>query len=62
MSATMSATATIAVCVVLTLMVFVIDAWAIRRMRQAILQIPRQDPRQDPREDPREDPLDPDIE
>jgi hypothetical protein len=49
-----TATATIAVCVVLTLVVFVIDAWAIRRMRQAILQIPRQDPR--------EDPLDPDIE
>jgi hypothetical protein len=50
----MSATWTIAVCVVLTLVVFVIDAWTIRRMRQAILQIPRQDPR--------EDPLDPDIE
>jgi hypothetical protein len=54
MSATLSATATIAACVVLTLVVFVIDAWAIRRMRQAILQIPRQDPRADP--------LDPDIE
>ena len=53
MSATLSATATIAACVVLTLVVFVIDAWAIRRMRQAILQIPR--------EDPREDPLDPDV-
>jgi hypothetical protein len=53
MSATMGATATIAVCVVLTLVVFVIDAWTIRRMRQAILQIPR--------EDPREDPLDPDV-
>jgi len=58
MSATMGATATIAVCVVLTLVVFVIDAWTIRRMRQAILQIPREDPRQDPREDP----FDPDIE
>jgi hypothetical protein len=57
MSATLSATATIAACVVLTLVVFVIDAWAIRRMRQAILQIPRQDPRQDQREDP----LDPDV-
>jgi len=44
----MSATATIAACVLVTLVVFVIDAWSIRRMRRAILQIPRQDPQEDP--------------
>ena len=40
----MSATATIAVCVLLTLVVFVIDAWNIRRMRRAVLQVNRHDP------------------
>jgi len=49
----MSATATIAVCVLLTIIVFVIDTWSIRRMRDAILQAPVQDPMRHP--------LDPDI-
>lgn len=57
----MSATATIAVCVLLTIVVFVIDTWGIRRMRDAILQTPRQDPMQDPMQDPIQHPPDPDI-
>jgi len=53
----MSATATIAVCVLLTTIVFVIDTWSIRRMRDAILQAPVHDPMHDPMRHP----LDPDI-
>jgi hypothetical protein len=40
----MSATMTIAACVMLTVLVFAIDAWSIRRTRRAILQVPRHDP------------------
>jgi hypothetical protein len=53
----MSATMTIAVCVMLTLLVFAIDAFSIRRERRAILQVPLQDSLQDPLQDP----LDPDV-
>jgi hypothetical protein len=49
----MSATATIAVCVMLTFLVFAIDAWSILRARRAILYVAMQDPLQDP--------LDPDV-
>jgi hypothetical protein len=57
MSATMSATATIAVCVMLTLLVFVIDGWSILRARRTVLEVLRQDPLQDPLQDP----IDPDV-
>jgi len=53
----MNATATIAVCVMLTLLVFAIDAWSILRARRAILQLLLQDPLQDPPQDP----IDPDV-
>jgi len=49
----MNATATIVVCVMLTFLVFAIDAWSIRRERRAILQLPLQGPPQDP--------IDPDV-
>jgi len=57
MSATMSATATIAVCVMLTLLVFVIDGWSILRARRTVLEVLRQDPLQDPLQDT----IDPDV-
>jgi hypothetical protein len=57
MSATMSATATIAVCVMLTLLVFVIDGWSILRARRTALEVLRHDPLQDPLQDP----IDPDV-
>jgi len=57
MSATMSATATIAVCVMLTLLVFVIDGWSILRARRTVLEVLQQDPLQDPLQDP----IDPDV-
>ena len=57
----MSATMTIAVCVMLTFLVFAIDALSIRRERRAILQVPLQDSLQDPLQGPLQGPLDPDV-
>jgi len=61
MSATVSATASIAVCVMLTLLVFVIDGWSILRARRTVLEVLRQDPLQDRLQDPLQDPIDPDV-